>query len=87
MASLEDVQIFVKVAQFESINQAARSLDTQNSTASQQLSMLEPELGVSLLRRTMCRETRHLRKSIVLPSSGPQGDCKHSHEHQHYGRR
>ena len=55
MANLDDVQIFVKVAQFESISRAARSLGMPNSTVSRRLSVLEAKLGVSLLRRTTRR--------------------------------
>src|SRR3981189_1024615 len=51
MAALDDVLIFVKVAQFESISRAARSLGMPISTVSRRLSMLESKLGVSLLRR------------------------------------
>jgi DNA-binding transcriptional LysR family regulator len=57
MANLDDVQIFVKVAQFESISRAARSLGMPNSTVSRRLSVLESKLGVSLLRRTTRRVT------------------------------
>ena len=52
MADLNDIRIFVKVAQFESITRAARSLGMPLSTVSRRLSMLESELGVSLLKRT-----------------------------------
>jgi DNA-binding transcriptional LysR family regulator len=52
MAKFDDVLIFVKVAQFESISRAARSLGMPISTVSRRLSALESELGVSLLRRT-----------------------------------
>jgi DNA-binding transcriptional LysR family regulator len=57
MADLDDVLIFVKVAQFESISRAARSLGMPISTVSRRLSMLEAKLGVSLLRRTTRRVT------------------------------
>ena len=57
MGNLDDVQIFVKVAQFESISRAARSLGMPNSTVSRRLSVLESKLGVSLLRRTTRRVT------------------------------
>jgi DNA-binding transcriptional LysR family regulator len=57
MANLDDVQIFVKVAQFESISQAARWLGMPNSTVSRRLSVLESKLGVVLLRRTTRRVT------------------------------
>jgi DNA-binding transcriptional LysR family regulator len=57
MANLDDVLTFVKVAQFESISRAARSLGMPISTVSRRLSMLESKLGVSLLRRTTLRVT------------------------------
>src|ERR1700676_5087314 len=57
MATLDDVLIFVKVAQFESISRAARSLGMPISTVSRRLSILESKLGVSLLRRTTRRVT------------------------------
>jgi DNA-binding transcriptional LysR family regulator len=57
MADLNDVLIFVKVAQFESISRAARSLGMPISTVSRRLSMLESKLGVVLLRRTTRRVT------------------------------
>ena len=57
MSNLGDVQIFVKVAQFESISRAVRSLGMPNSTGSRRLSVLESKLGVSLLRRTTRRVT------------------------------
>jgi DNA-binding transcriptional LysR family regulator len=57
MADLDDVLIFVKVAQFESISRAARSLGMPISTVSRRLSVLESKLGVTLLRRTTRRVT------------------------------
>jgi len=57
MAYLDDVLIFVKVAQFESISRAARSLGMPISTVSRRLSMLESKFGVSLMRRTTRRVT------------------------------
>src|SRR5215469_7126087 len=57
MADLNDIQVFVKVAQFESITRAARSLGMPLSTVSRRLSALEAELGVSLLKRTTRRVT------------------------------
>ena len=57
MADLDNILIFVKVAQFESISVAARSLGMPISTVSRRLSVLESELGVSLLRRTTRRVT------------------------------
>src|SRR6516225_6333863 len=57
MADLDNILIFIKVAQFESITRAARSLGMPISTVSRRLSVLESELGVSLLRRTTRRVT------------------------------
>jgi DNA-binding transcriptional LysR family regulator len=53
--NLDDSLIFVKVAQVESISQAACSLGTLASAVSPRLSVLEPNLGVSLLTRTTRR--------------------------------
>ncbi len=55
MADLDNILVFVKVAQFESITRAARSLGMPISTVSRRLSVLESELGVSLLKRTTRR--------------------------------
>jgi DNA-binding transcriptional LysR family regulator len=55
VADLDDILVFVKVAQFESITRAARSLGMPISTVSRRLSVLESALGVSLLRRTTRR--------------------------------
>src|ERR1044071_4267377 len=57
MADLDNVLIFVKVAQYESISRAARSLSMPISTVSRRLSVLESQLGVVLLRRTTRRVT------------------------------
>jgi DNA-binding transcriptional LysR family regulator len=57
MADLNSIRIFVKVAQFESITRASRSLGMPPSTVSRRLSVLESELGVSLLKRTTRRVT------------------------------
>jgi DNA-binding transcriptional LysR family regulator len=55
MVNLDDILIFVKVAEFESITGAARSLGMPISTVSRRLSLLESALGTSLLRRTTRR--------------------------------
>jgi DNA-binding transcriptional LysR family regulator len=55
MADPDNILIFVKVAQFESITGAARSLGMPIFTVSRRLSVLESELGVSLPRRTTRR--------------------------------
>jgi DNA-binding transcriptional LysR family regulator len=57
MADLNNILIFVKVAQYESITRAARSLGMPLSSVSRRLSVLESELGVSLLKRTTRRTT------------------------------
>src|SRR5882762_3217169 len=57
MADLDNIQIFVKVAQFESITKAALSLGMPISTVSRRLSVLESGLGVSLVLRTTRRVT------------------------------
>ena len=55
MADLDNILIFVKVAQFESITRAARSLGMPISTVSRRLSVLESELGVALVKRSTRR--------------------------------
>jgi DNA-binding transcriptional LysR family regulator len=57
VAHLDNILVFVKVAQLESISQAARSLGMPISTVSRKLAALESELGVSLVRRTTRRLT------------------------------
>src|SRR5580765_5006861 len=57
MADLDNVLIFAKVAQYESIGRAARALSMPISTVSRRLSVLESQLGVALLRRTTRRVT------------------------------
>jgi DNA-binding transcriptional LysR family regulator len=52
MQRLNNIVVFVRVAEFESISKAARALDMPISTVSRKLSSLESELGVSLVRRT-----------------------------------
>ncbi len=55
MQHLDNILVFVKVAEFESISKAARALDMPISTVSRKLSALESDLGVSLVRRTTRR--------------------------------
>jgi DNA-binding transcriptional LysR family regulator len=55
MQHLDNILVFVKVAEFESISKAARALDMPISTVSRKLSALESALGVSLVRRTTRR--------------------------------
>jgi DNA-binding transcriptional LysR family regulator len=52
MADLNDIAIFVKVAQFESFSRAAHSLGMPVSTVSRRVAELERQLGVTLLQRT-----------------------------------
>ncbi|HTV98354.1 MAG TPA: LysR family transcriptional regulator [Steroidobacteraceae bacterium] len=62
MQHLDNILVFVKVAEFESISKAARALDMPVSTVSRRLSVLESDLGVSLVRRTT--------RSVILTSQG-----------------
>lgn len=55
MADLDNILIFAKVAQYESISRAARSLGMPVSTVSRRLSVLESQLGATLVRRTTRR--------------------------------
>lgn len=55
MQHLDNILVFLKVAEFESISKAARALDMPISTVSRKLSVLESGLGVSLVRRTTRR--------------------------------
>jgi DNA-binding transcriptional LysR family regulator len=57
MADLNDIVVFVKVAQLESFTRAARALGMPISTVSRKVTSLEDQLGVTLLQRT----TRKLR--------------------------
>ncbi|HTT40240.1 MAG TPA: LysR family transcriptional regulator [Burkholderiales bacterium] len=57
MTNLDDILVFVKVAQFASISKAARSLGMSISTVSRRLAVLESALGASLVRRTTRRMT------------------------------
>jgi DNA-binding transcriptional LysR family regulator len=57
MPNLDNILIFLKVAQFESISKAARSLGMPISTVSRRLAVLESDLGVSLVWRSTRRVT------------------------------
>ena len=57
MPHLDDILVFVKVVEFESISKAAHSLGMPISTVSRRLSVLESDLRVSLVRRTTRRIT------------------------------
>src|SRR5579863_7008443 len=52
MADLNDIAVFVKVAQFESFSRAAHALGMPVSTVSRKVTALEERLGVTLLQRT-----------------------------------
>jgi DNA-binding transcriptional LysR family regulator len=52
MTDLNDIAVFVKVAQFESFSRAARSLGMPVTTDSRKVSALEDQLGVTLIQRT-----------------------------------
>src|SRR5580658_3469310 len=62
MQHLDNILVFSKVAEFESISKAARSLDMPISTVSRRLRALESDLGVTLVRRTTRR--------VILTSQG-----------------
>ena len=62
MQHLDNFLVFMKVAEFESISKAARALDMPISTVSRRLSVLESDLGVSLVRRTT--------RKVILTSQG-----------------
>jgi DNA-binding transcriptional LysR family regulator len=52
MPDLNDVAVFVKVAQFGSFSRAARALGMPVSTVSRKVTSLEDQLGVTLMQRT-----------------------------------
>jgi DNA-binding transcriptional LysR family regulator len=49
---LNDIAVFVKVAQFESFSRAAHALGMPVSTVSRRVAALEEQLGATLLQRT-----------------------------------
>ncbi|ANL22543.1 MULTISPECIES: LysR family transcriptional regulator [Rhizobium] len=52
MADLNDIAVFVKVAQYGSFSRAAHSLGMPVSTVSRKVTSLEEQLGVTLIQRT-----------------------------------
>jgi DNA-binding transcriptional LysR family regulator len=52
VADLNDIVVFVRVAQFESFSRAAHALGMPVSTVSRKVTALEERLGVTLLQRT-----------------------------------
>jgi DNA-binding transcriptional LysR family regulator len=55
MQHADKILVFVKVAEFDSINKAARALGVPISSVSRKLSALESDLGVSLVSQTTRR--------------------------------
>lgn len=55
LVDLNDIAVFVRVAQFESFSRAARALGMPVSTVSRKVTALEERLGVTLLQRTTRR--------------------------------
>jgi DNA-binding transcriptional LysR family regulator len=55
MIDLNDIAIFAKVAQLESFSRAARALGMPVSTVSRRVTVLEEQLGATLLQRTTRR--------------------------------
>lgn len=62
MRDLNEIQIFVAVADHSSFDAAARSLGLSSSTVSRRIARLERRLGVALLQRTT--------RSVCLTSAG-----------------
>src|SRR5688500_18757765 len=60
MVNLNDIAVFVKVAQLKSFSRAAQAISMPVSTVSRAVSNLEEQLGVTLLQRT----TRKLNPTI-----------------------
>jgi DNA-binding transcriptional LysR family regulator len=60
LADLNDIAVFVRVAQLESFSRAARALGMPVSTVSRKVASLEERLGVTLLQRT----TRNLSLTV-----------------------
>ncbi|OWV74229.1 LysR family transcriptional regulator [Rhizobium sp. N122] len=52
MADLNDIAVFVRVAQYGSFSRAAHSLGMPVSTVSRKVTSLEEQLGVTLIQRT-----------------------------------
>lgn len=52
LTDLNDIAVFVRVAQFQSFSRAARALGMPVSTVSRKVTALEEHLGVTLIQRT-----------------------------------
>ncbi len=70
LVDLNDIAIFVKVAQLESFSKAARSVGLPVSTVSRSVAKLEEQLGVTLIART----TRRL--SLTAQGQAYLGQCR-----------
>ena len=55
MTDLNDIAVFVKVAEFGSFSRASRALGMPVSTVSRKVTSLEDQLGVTLIQRTTRR--------------------------------
>ena len=68
MADLNDIVVFVRVAQFESFSRAAHALGMPVSTVSRKVMALEERLGVTLLQRTTRKLSLTAQGRAVLQS-------------------
>jgi DNA-binding transcriptional LysR family regulator len=75
VAYLNDIAVFVRVAQFESFSRAAHALGMPISTVSRKVTALEERLGVTLLQRT----TRKL--SLTAPGRAYYNQCSEPLSH------
>lgn len=71
MDRLDDLNLFMRVADLGSITAAARSLDVSVAVASQRLSRLEQRLGVRLLHRTTRRLKLTAEGAALLEQARP----------------
>jgi DNA-binding transcriptional LysR family regulator len=81
MMDLNDVVVFVRVAQFESFSRAAHALGMPVSTVSRKVTALEERLGVTLLQRT----TRKL--SLTAQGRAYYDQCSEPLNHLHDAER
>ena len=81
MVDLNDVAVFVRVAQFESFSRAAHALGMPVSTVSRKVTALEERLGVTLLQRT----TRKL--SLTAQGRAYYDQCSEPLNHLHDAER
>lgn len=81
MVDLNDIAVFVAVAQLGSFSKAARSLSMPISTASRRLSELEAQLGVTLVQRTT--------RKLTLTTQGRDylDECREALEHLYEAER